>query len=986
MARRILVAEDSPTQAELVRLLLEQAGYQVDLAGNGREGLEKVQSSPPDLIISDVLMPEMDGYAFCQAVKASEKTRRIPFVLLTQQNAPQHVLRGLTCGADNFIPKPFEDKKLLERVAGIFEHLEYRQKGQLEVEVKLRVGDRELVINPDKQQIVELLFATFDDVCSLNNELRIVGRKLEDYALNLEAKVEERTTVLNRINRHLRTISLCNQVLVRAADEKELLREVCRTIVEVGDHRAAWVGLVEDGEAPRLRPAMVVGCEPEHVDRHAMDLADPAWETCPVAMAFRTGTPQIIQDIPGNPPRCPWHDDAVHLGFGSSVSLPLKEGERTFGILTIYSASLDAFDTEEVRLLGELAGDLAYGIQALRARAEHARSLAEIESLARFPGENPNPVLRVASDGTILYANVPSGPLLRLWGTAVGDRMPAEWSRRIEHVLEKRTQEGIDVSCEDCIYSINIVPIPEVSYVNLYGRDITERKRTEDELSKSEKRYRTLFNAIDEGFCIVEVIFDENEKPIDYRFLEINPSFEKQTGLIDAQGKRMRELAPKHEEYWFETYGEIAVTGQPARFVNRAEQLHRWYDVYAFRVGQPENRQVAILFNDITERKRSEAALRESEEQFRAMFEVAAIGMAQADVRTGQWLRVNNKLCAITGYAAEELLRLRVSEITHPEDRDVDWQAFERVVRGEASDYRMEKRYVRKDGTLVWVNVNMTVIRDADGQPLRTMATIEDITDRKRLEQERIDLEAHLRQQQKLEAIGTLASGVAHEINNPITGIMNYAQLIADTAASGSQAGEYAQEIIQETERVTTIVRNLLQFARQEKQAHSPARIQDIVEQTLSLLRAVLRRDQITLTVDVPEGLPSVKCRSQQIQQVLMNLLTNARDALNAKYPGYHEAKTLAVRAAPIEREGRPWLRLTVADQGNGIPPEIQDRIFDPFFTTKPRDKGTGLGLSISHGIVKDHNGVLHFETEVGIGTQFHLDLPVDNGWTVEEG
>jgi signal transduction histidine kinase len=255
---------------------------------------------------------------------------------------------------------------------------------------------------------------------------------------------------------------------------------------------------------------------------------------------------------------------------------------------------------------------------------------------------------------------------------------------------------------------------------------------------------------------------------------------------------------------------------------------------------------------------------------------------------------------------------------------------------------------------------------------------------RKRLEQERVALEFQLRQQQKLEAIGTLASGVAHEINNPINGILNYAQLIEDTAAPESRAAEFAKEIMHETERVATIVRNLLQFARQEKETHSPARPADIVEQTLSLLRAVLRRDQIALTVDVPETLPALKCRSQQLQQVLMNLLTNARDALNAKYPGYHGDKTLAARAVLFEQDGRPWLRFTVADQGPGIPPEIQSRIFDPFFTTKPRDKGTGLGLSISHGIVKDHHGRLHFETAPGTGTQFHFDLPVDNGWTVE--
>ena len=196
-------------------------------------------------------------------------------------------------------------------------------------------------------------------------------------------------------------------------------------------------------------------------------------------------------------------------------------------------------------------------------------------------------------------------------------------------------------------------------------RFAVERKRAEYELSEAEKHYRMLFNAIDEGFCIIEVIFDENEKPIDYRFLEINPSFEKQTGLIDAQGKRMRELAPKHEEHWFEIYGKIAVTGQPARFVNRAEQLHRWYDVYAFRFGQPENRQVAILFNDITERKRTEEEVRkysaeliEKNEELRAMTQqlwqaakLATMGELAASIAH----ELNNPLATVS-MRAESLL------------------------------------------------------------------------------------------------------------------------------------------------------------------------------------------------------------------------------------------------------------------------------------------------------------------------------------------
>jgi len=209
---------------------------------------------------------------------------------------------------------------------------------------------------------------------------------------------------------------------------------------------------------------------------------------------------------------------------------------------------------------------------------------------------------------------------------------------------------------------------------------------------------------------------------------------------------------------------------------------------------------------------------------------------------------------------------------------------------------------------------------------------------------------------------------------------------LRDLKGKDETVEEFAGEIILETERIATLTKNLLQFARHEKQSHSPARLCDIVEATLSLIRTVIRHDQITLEIDVPEDLPKIRCRSQQIQQVIMNLLTNARDALNEKYAGYHEDKVIEVTAALVEvgasaaGSSSHWIRLTVEDHGLGIPPEVQERMFDPFYTTKPHDKGTGLGLSISHGIVKDHGGELSVEAAPGQYTRFHVDLPADSG------
>jgi PAS domain S-box-containing protein len=161
-----------------------------------------------------------------------------------------------------------------------------------------------------------------------------------------------------------------------------------------------------------------------------------------------------------------------------------------------------------------------------------------------------------------------------------------------------------------------------------------ERKRAEAELRESEQNYRTLFETIDEGFCTIEVLFDQNEKPVDYRFLQISPSFERQTGIENAAGRRMREIAPQHEEHWFEIYGRVALTGEPMRFENEAKQLGRWYDVYAFRVEDPRRRGVGILFNDITERKRAEAEARDSERRYREA--QAELAHASRVATTGQ--------------------------------------------------------------------------------------------------------------------------------------------------------------------------------------------------------------------------------------------------------------------------------------------------------------------------------------------------------------
>ncbi|MCC6694149.1 MAG: PAS domain S-box protein [Candidatus Hydrogenedentes bacterium] len=247
---------------------------------------------------------------------------------------------------------------------------------------------------------------------------------------------------------------------------------------------------------------------------------------------------------------------------------------------------------------------------------------------------------------------------------------------------------------------------------------------------------------------------------------------------------------------------------------------------------------------------------------------------------------------------------------------------------------------------------------------------------------ERRDAQSKVIQASKLASIGELAAGVGHEINNPLNAIINCADILMQGLADGSKERQFAELVRSEAERIARIVRNLLTFSRQDREAHSPARLSDIVETVLSLSRKKIAKSKVDLHVDVPEDLPKLKCRSEQLQQVLMNLIINALHSLDERYPDGHPDKFLSISARPYALDGRDVLRLTVEDHGCGIAPVHIQRLFDPFFTTKGRDVGTGLGLSVSDGIVKDHGGQIAVESEYGQYARFHVDLPLDNGWT----
>ena len=281
------------------------------------------------------------------------------------------------------------------------------------------------------------------------------------------------------------------------------------------------------------------------------------------------------------------------------------------------------------------------------------------------------------------------------------------------------------------------------------GRRLAPTRAPEDtrdarEVRRSEAKYRTLFNSIDQGYCTIELLFDERDKPVDYRFLEINPAFEAQTGIQGAQGRTMREIAPLHEEHWFELYGRVALTGEPARFENHAAVLHRWFDVYAFRVGMPRDRTVGVLLSDITERKRADEAFGASEERYRVLLDgIEDYAVFMMDPK-GHVLTWNAGAERIKGYRADEIIGQDFACFFPAEDIERRRPAEVLRLTAETGRHSEQGMRVRKDGTQFLAKVIVTALRDGAGVLVGFSEFSHDLSEREEFD-------------------GELAAGVANE-------------------------------------------------------------------------------------------------------------------------------------------------------------------------------------------------------------------------------
>jgi two-component system, cell cycle sensor histidine kinase and response regulator CckA len=505
--------------------------------------------------------------------------------------------------------------------------------------------------------------------------------------------------------------------------------------------------------------------------------------------------------------------------------------------------------------------------------------------------------------------------------------------------------------------------------------EMSERKRAVEALEVSEKRYRRLFESAKDGILILDAdtgqVVDINPfllRLLGYSFDALYGKYIWEIGLFKdiAASKEAFKTLQDHEYIRYEDLPLETLHGQPIS----VEFISNVYLVDHSKV-------IQCNIRDITERKRAEEALRESEERFRTIFEESPLGIV-ITAPSFAFEKANPAFCRMTGYSEEELCFLTFTDITHPDHIEQDRENVAKVGRGELPVYQTEKRYIRKDGTVMWGNLIVSAVRDEHGALRHYLSTIIDITERKNAEAEKANLQAQLLQSQKMESVGRLAGGVAHDFNNMLGVILGHAELALEKLDPGQPLHSDLRAIRNAAERSADLTRQLLAFARKQTVSPRILDINDTVSGMLKMLQRLIGEDIHLVWIPGAKLWP-VKIDPSQIDQVLANLCVNARDAIAGVGKVTIETTNIAIdevycadHAGFVPGE---YVLLAVSDNGCGMEKEILNKLFEPFFTTKETGKGTGLGLATVYGIVKQNNGFINVYSEPGQGTTFRIYL-----------
>lgn len=630
------------------------------------------------------------------------------------------------------------------------------------------------------------------------------------------------------------------------------------------------------------------------------------------------------------------------------------------------------------------------------------RKAEEALQLNRYIVDNASiGIYRGQEDGRILYANEHSARMLgytreELCSMTFFDIVPAiteeSWKeyRRQLRAKEVKKFEAVHRRKDGTVLPVEVT----VNYLEFGGnqfscsfaQDITERKNAEEALRESEKKFRLLIETSPNAIVVIR----------GERIVYANPAATQASGFTAEQLRNMDFCNTVHEDF-----REVArerlmarLRGEPVseRYEYRIVDCKggdRWVIASSVSIDYEGEPAILVSFADITEAKRSEEALRESEVRLKLAMDMAKLVQWEFDTATSMF-RFDDQFYNLYGTSTEQeggtlmSAGTYIRKFVHPDDIDRVEAVIEQSLtsREGAAAGGMEHRIIRTEGEERYIAVRWDIICDQDGRVVRLRGVNQDITEQKCAEEERKNLEVQLHQAQKMEAVGQLAGGMAHDFNNILTAIMGFAEVAAMRMEHTNPLQHHVSQVLAAAERAADLTRSLLAFSRKQVLHVRSIDVCEVVDGVKKMLRRLIPEDINFRVKTVVSGMTVMADRGQ-VEQVLMNLVTNARDAMPKGGDLTIETGSFLIDEAFVKHHGfglpGRYAVITVKDTGCGMDRETRERIFDPFFTTKQVGKGTGLGLSITYGIVKQHNGFITVDSLPGKGTVFCVYLPISD-------
>ena len=697
---------------------------------------------------------------------------------------------------------------------------------------------------------------------------------------------------LRRVNRTLQTISKCNQVTVRAADESHLLDSICGILVRSGGYRMAWVGYAENDEGKSVRPVAHAGFEEGYLQTASITWADTESGREPTGAAIRTGKPVLARDIQADHSLVPWREEALKRGYASTIALPILLDAHVLGALTIYAEDPEAFDSEEIQHLTDLSNDLTYGIQGLRTAAE--------------------------------------------------------------------------------------------------------RNQAEAALRQSETTLRSVLKAAPVGICIMK----------DRVFQSANDFWYEIIGYTEAEllGQTTRRLYESEEEY--ERVGRELYTEVPKRGLISVETRLRRGDG-AFRdvilTTAPLNPYDpsagnVVAIHDVTERKRTEAARRESERKYRELVQLAN-SIILRWTPDGRILFLNEFGQRFFGYTEAEICGRHVIGTLVPETESNGRNLsplMEEICANPTAFEQSVNENMRRNGERVWIAWTNKAVPAKQGQVAEILSIGTDITARRRAEEAirevNVSLERRVAERTAELALArdraegadrtksAFLATMSHELRTPLNSIIGFTGLLLRGLAGPLNAEQTKQlRMVKDSgQHLLALINDVLDISKIEagqiEIANAPFDLPESIQKVVQTVKPLANKKQLPLIAQIAPDVSRITSDRQRVEQILLNLLSNAIK--------FTEQGEVTLTAEIVPGMPRSALRISVADTGLGIKRENLDKLFQPFRQLDTgltrQHEGTGLGLAICKRLVERLGGTITVESEWGKGSTFQCTLPID--------